>query len=247
MILFVACKIRKAYPLQETRSLEHYKLYLTLNKMGIIRGGVLGGFRNKTGAVIGSYWRTLDVIKGLPRMSGKAATQAQLDQRAKFKLVTSYFSWIGDLINVGYKALSSIDTPMNVAVSYHLKEAIIGVSPNFTLDYTKVMFSQGKLKLPFSTAATATAVAEIDFSWSNTGANTPYKLGSDMLSILVYHPILFEFVTLHNVAPRSAGSYTMSLPTEFSGEAVHCYVAFNSTERKDFASASKYVGLVTVL
>jgi hypothetical protein len=28
--------------------------------MGIIRGGVLGGFRNKTGAVVGSYWRTLD-------------------------------------------------------------------------------------------------------------------------------------------------------------------------------------------
>ena len=27
MILFVACKIGKAYPLQETRSLEHYKLH----------------------------------------------------------------------------------------------------------------------------------------------------------------------------------------------------------------------------
>lgn len=52
--------------------------------MGIIRGGILGGFRNKAGAVIGSYWRTLD-IKGLPCISGKAPTQKQLDQRAKFK------------------------------------------------------------------------------------------------------------------------------------------------------------------
>ncbi|MEJ7556690.1 MAG: DUF6266 family protein [Pedobacter sp.] len=215
--------------------------------MGLIRQGILGGFRNKTGAVIGSYWRTLDVIKGLPRISGKKATQAQLDQRAKFKLVTSYLAWFGDLIEVGYKALSSIDTPMNVAVSFHLKEAIIGASPNFALNYTKVMFSQGKLSLPSSTTATATTVSEIDFTWSNTGADTPRKLATDMLSVLVFHPILSEFVTLHNVAPRSAGAYTVSLPAEYSGEAVHCYIAFNSTERRDFASNSKHVGLVTVL
>jgi hypothetical protein len=239
---------KEAYPLQETRSLEHHSFFITLNKMGIIRGGVLGGFRNKTGAVVGSYWRTLDVIKGLPRISGKAPTQAQRDQRAKFKLVTSYFAWIGDLIAVGYKSLSSIDTPMNVAVSHHLKEAIIGASPNFNLDYTKVMFSQGRLQLPFSTSGTSNVVEEIQFSWSTeVFLNNVYKLDTDMLSIMVYNPSRFQFATLHNVVARSAGSYTMSLPTEFSGEAVHCYIAFNSTERKDFASVSKYMGLITVL
>jgi len=219
--------------------------------MGIIKGGILGGFRNKTGAVVGSYWRTLDVIRGMPRISGKAPTQSQLDQRARFKLVTSYFAWIGDLIAVGYKSLSSIDTPMNVAVSYHLKEAITGVSPNFSLDFTKVMFSQGKLALPFNSGATSTDAAELDFTWSTEVKQGPiasiYKQGSDMLSILVYNPMMFEFTTLHNVAPRSAGTYKMSLPIEFSGEGVHCYLAFNSVNRKDFASKSKYVGLVTVL
>ncbi|RZK76263.1 MAG: hypothetical protein EOO85_11800 [Pedobacter sp.] len=216
--------------------------------MGIIRQGILGGFRNKAGAVIGSYWRTLDVIRGLPRISGKAPTLAQIDQRAKFKLVTSYFSWLGDLIAVGYKSLSKIDTPMNVAVSYHLKEAIIGVSPNFSLDYTQVMFSQGRLKLPFSKGATSSSVAEIDFTWSTEViANNLYKRETDMLSILVFNPTLFEFVTLHNVVPRSTGSYTMSVPAEFSGDAVHCYLAFNSVDRKDFSSESKYVGLITIL
>ncbi|MFP5080852.1 DUF6266 family protein [Pedobacter sp. JCM 36344] len=216
--------------------------------MGIIRGGVLGGFRNKAGAVVGSYWRTLDVIKGLPRISGKAPTQSQIDQRAKFKLVASYFAWIADLISVGYKALSKIDTPMNVAVSYHLREAIVGIAPNFSLDYTKVMFSQGRLKLPYSNGVTSNVVAEIDFAWSTeVEKKTTYKLGNDMLSILVYNPTRFEFVTLHSVVERSAGTYTLSLPAEFSGDAVHCYIAFNSLSRKDFASISKHVGLVTVL
>ena len=216
--------------------------------MGIIKGGILGGFRNKTGAVVGSYWRTLDVIRGMPRISGKAPTRLQLDQRARFKLVTSYFAWIGDLIAVGYKSLSSIDTPMNVAVSHHLKEAITGVSPNFSLDFTKVMFSQGRLALPYNTGATSTDAAELDFTWSTEiWKDSIYKQESDMLSILVYNPMMFEFTTLHNVAPRSAGTYKMSLPIEFSGEGVHCYLAFNSVNRKDFASKSRYVGLVTVL
>jgi len=215
--------------------------------MGIIKWGILGGFRNKTGTVVGSFWRTLDVIRGLPRISGKKATQAQLDQRIKFALVTNYFAWIGDLIAVGYKALSNIDTPMNVAVSYHLKQAVVGVSPNFTLDYTKVMFSQGKLSMPYGISAISTEAAEIELTWTDDGRDNRGKDGTDQLSILVFHPTLFDFVTLHNVVARSAKAYTISLPAEFSGSAVHCYMAFNSIIRKNYASESEHVGLVMVL
>ena len=88
--------------------------------MGIIRGRILGGFRKKAGAVIGAYWRSLDVIKGLPRISNKPPTQAQIDQRLKFALVTGFFSYVSDLIDVGYKALSGVETPMNVACAQPL-------------------------------------------------------------------------------------------------------------------------------
>lgn len=215
--------------------------------MGIIRGGILGGFRNKAGSVIGSYWRRLDIIKGLPRISGKAPTQKQLDQRAKFGLVTGFFSWIGDLVDVGYKALSEIDTPMNVAVSYHLKEAVTGVSPNFTIDYTKVKFSQGKLKMAAGMNVVSATAAELDFTWVGTGTDDKYRRSDDKISILVFHPTLFEFVTVKNVVARSTGAYTLSVPAEFSGDQVHVYVAFNSVFKKEFVSDSKYLGQVVVL
>ncbi|MHA4894133.1 DUF6266 family protein [Pedobacter sp. PWIIR3] len=215
--------------------------------MGIIRGGILGGFRNKAGSVIGSYWRRLDIIKGLPRISGKAPTQKQLDQRIKFGLVTGFCSWIGDLIDVGYKSLSEIETPMNVAVSYHLKEAITGVSPNFMLDYSKVMFSQGKLRLPSELQAIAGAAGELDFSWSPAGTDNKFRRSDDKLSIMVFHPSTNEFVTVQNVVARSVGSYTLSLPADLSGESVHVYVAFNSVFTRDLVSESKYLGLIAVL
>ncbi|MES2826709.1 MAG: DUF6266 family protein [Bacteroidota bacterium] len=215
--------------------------------MGIIRGGILGGFRNKAGSVIGSYWRRLDIIKGLPRISGKAPTQKQLDQRAKFGMVTGFCSWIGDLIDVGYKGLSNIDTPMNVAVSYHLKEAVTGVSPNFTLNYSKIAFSQGKLVLPRDLAVVSTTAAELDFTWNDFGSDGKYQDGSDMLSILVFHPVLFEFVPVTKVVARSTETYTMSVPAEFSGDQVHVYAAFSSNITTDLVSKTKYLGQVVVL
>ena len=214
--------------------------------MGIIKGGVLGGFRNKTGAVIGSYWRTLDIIKGIPRISGKAPTETQRDQRLKFKLVTSFLSWFGSMIKIGYKSLSDIDTPMNVAVSFHLREAVIGVYPNFTLDYTKVMFSQGRLT--FETPAAASIVpAQVDFTWRGDSLNDEYNTEEDRVSFMIFNPTRFKFVSIKNVVARSIGAYSMAIPAEYSGEQVHCYMAMNSVSIKELASNSEYLGLVTVL
>ncbi len=215
--------------------------------MGIIRGGILGGFRNKAGSVIGSYWRTLDIIKGLPRISGKAPTQKQSDQRIKFALVTGFCSWFKGLINVGYKSLSEKDTPMNIAVSFHLKEAVIGTSPNFTLNYAKVAFSQGKLRLPWSMAVLSATAAELDFSWVNFGSDDENQDDTDVISIMIFHPGLYEFVTVKNVVARSANAYTMSVPAEFSGDQVHVYAAFSSTKTPELVSNTKYLGLTTVL
>jgi len=215
--------------------------------MGIIRNGILGGFRKKAGAVIGSYWRSLDVIKGLPRISNKPPTVAQLDQRARFGLVTSFLSYIKDLIETGYKALSDVDTPMNVAVSYHIKEAITGVSPNFVMDYTKVMFSQGKLRLPWDFNYTALVASEIDINWVDSGNDDLLKDATDTLTVLVYNPVKDDFVRARNIAARSLETYTMHLPAEYSGDTVHIYVAFNSTTDQLLVSKSRYLGTTIIL
>jgi len=215
--------------------------------MGIIRGGILGGFRKKAGAVIGSYWRSLDVIKGLPRISNKPPTLAQLDQRARFGLVTSFLSYIKDLIEIGYKALSDVDTPMNVAVSYHLKEAVSGVSPNFVMDYTKVKFSDGKLRMPWDFEFTALIASEIDLTWVNSGNDDLFKAATDRLTVLVYNPAKDDFVRAKNVAARSLETYTLHLPAEYSGDTVHIYVAFNSATDQLLVSKSRYLGSAIIL
>lgn len=214
--------------------------------MGIIRQGILGGFRKKVGAVVGAAFRTLDVIRALPRKSNKPATQLQINQRTKFGLVTEFLSYISELIETAYKKGSGSTSAMNEAVAYHLKNAITGVAPNFTLDFAKLRFSSGKLSLPSTYSVDTTAPAKVDFNWKLDGLDTKYKDGTDVINIMVYNPTKQQFVTLMAAAPRSALTYVLPLPVEFVGDSIHCYFSFSSTTKKNLHSKSVYVTLIEV-
>lgn len=215
--------------------------------MGIIRGGVLGGFRNKTGAVVGSYWRTLDVIKGLPRISGKAPTVKQLDQQMKFGLVTKFLSYVSQVIDTGFKSVSSISTPINVAVSYHLKYAITGISPNFAIDYAKVRVSTGKLELPVNIEVATVINAKLDFDWDHLGADDKYMDATDRITLAVYSPMKGRWGKAIGAAARSAMAFQMQLPLDFQGDTVHVYASFHSVKTPDLSSHTKYVGSMVII
>jgi len=215
--------------------------------MGILRQGILGGFRNKAGSVVGSYWRTLDVIKGLPRMSGKAATPAQILQRDKFRIVTSGLTWIAPIIQTGFKAKSKIATPMNLAVAYHLENAIKMTAGVPGFDWTKLKFSEGKVVVPTDVSAGTGAAGSIDFEWSNVGTDNRFKAATDKATVLVYNEDKDTYIFYENIVARSAGAYNMLLPGDFSGDQVYAYISFNSVTEKELVSNSMYLGKVPVL
>jgi hypothetical protein len=186
------------------------------------------------------------LIKGLPRKSNRPPTEDQLNQRARFGLITGFLSWISPLIEVGYKSLSRVETPMNVAVSYHLENAVTGVAPNYTIDYPKVKFSRGKLELPYNLTLATTEDAQLDISWANVGPDDRFKDATDLLTVMVYNPAKSKFVSARNIVARSVLSYDFELPTNFSGDSVYCYVSFNSVKTKNLVSDSYYMGSTVV-
>lgn len=60
--------------------------------MGTYNKGILGPFRGKVGSVIGYSWRGKDLMRGLPKESTSEATDAQLEQRAKFRTVIKFLT-----------------------------------------------------------------------------------------------------------------------------------------------------------
>ncbi|RYF26684.1 MAG: hypothetical protein EOO42_00930 [Flavobacteriales bacterium] len=215
--------------------------------MGLIKQGILGGFRKKTGTVVGAYWRRLDVIRALPRNSGKAPTQKQINQQIKFGLVTAFLSNISGLIDVGFKSANETATPMNMAVSYHLKEAIMGVEPDFGIDLTKLAFSMGKLELPLETTVVPAAGSILNLAWPHTEADDKLIDGTDVINVLAYNASKEKFIKVAASAPRSAMAYSFQLPANFVGDEVQVYFSFSSTIKQLLQSKTVHLGAVTII
>lgn len=214
--------------------------------MGIMDKGAFGGFRKKVGNISGSFWRGLNVIKTLPRKSNKPPTQTQVDQRNKFSLVTSFLSYLSEIIDTCYKNGSMNNSPMNELVAYHIKEAVTGVSPNFTIDYTKLKFSNGKLTNPSRLTVDTTAVGKIDFNWTADGADSKYKDATDVINIMGYNAAKNQFITVMSAAPRSALTFILQCPLDWTGDEVYCYFSFSSLKKKNLHSKSKFVFVIPV-
>ena len=215
--------------------------------MGIIKGGILGGFSNKTGAVIGAYWRTLNVMRGLPRKSSKAATQLQLDQQTKFKLIITMLTKAQGLINRGYNSSGRIQTSMNMAVSHNLENAIVGVSPLFSIDYPFVSFSKGSLDEATDTTLLGVATAKVNFAWAYDGESGETISATDEATVVVYNPVKGRFVRLDAAALRSELGFALQMPASYVGDTVHGYLIFFSQINKKRVSNTMYSGQAVVI
>jgi hypothetical protein len=206
--------------------------------MGKYKKGILGYFRGKVGTVVGSIWKGINYMKSLPDVSNSEPTPAQLNVRLKFAMVMAFFSNIKGLINIGYQKFNKGITPMNAATSYHLKYAVIGTGPLFNLNYDKVIVSVGDLEELVNITINA-GPDELNFTWQ-ANLSMEYGAPTDMVTILVYSSANFKFAQVLKVVPRSALSYTMSLPAEFSGTNVHCFIVLTSTDGKECSTSQHY-------
>ncbi|MBB5437882.1 hypothetical protein HDC92_001556 [Pedobacter sp. AK017] len=213
--------------------------------MGHLTGGPYYDLIGRTGNNVGRRRKGKNVFSMRPAKSNKPPSALQLAQRNRFGLVTSWLSRIGDLIDAGFLVHPEEESDMNAAVSYHLKNAVTGVSPNFTMDYPKVMFSRGKVGEAYRAEVNITVAARLDYVWL-AGTPTKYNKPTDMATVMVYCPALDKFVTLQNAAARSALLFNLLLPGNFSGEEVHAYIGFTSADGK-VAGSSVYVGEFLVL
>lgn len=213
--------------------------------MGKFLKGILGGFSGKVGNVVGASWQDINYLRSLPRKSTKPPTEAQLKQRMTFGLVMGFLRPIGILIKVGYQSYTGNQTPMNAAMAYHLKDAVTGIYPNLAIDLPEVKFSKGNLLAAYLPEAEAALAGEVKFNWLNN-APVGSTNGTDRATLLLYNPAKELFTYVQGAAARSALTFTVEVPSDYSGDVVHCWIAFVSVNGKE-VSDSDYLGMVTVV
>lgn len=212
--------------------------------MGKYLKGILGPFSGLVGAVVGATWNGIEVLRSRPNKSKRPATEAQMKQRDKFALITEFSSPVNDLIRIGFQAYHTEQTPYNAALRLNIDNAVMGVYPVLTIDYSKFVISKGKLTDTPQISMATTEDAQLDFSWLNN-AEPGTTNGTDKITFLVYNPAKQRFVKAPGAAIRSALSYDMVLPASWSGDNVHVW-AFCVRADGKLTSDSIYVGATVV-
>jgi len=216
--------------------------------MGTYNPGVFGTFNGKVGSVVACKWKGVKVVKNYPEKSSKPKSELQLSHTSKFGLVGSFLKRASVLISVGYQGVSGAVTPWNIALKYHLKNAITGAYPNFQLNYEKVRLSlNDNLMTPAPDAkVVALAGGMIKASWKmETNANKSTQ-PTDKVYILLYNPDKDTSLNVNGWVLRSGLSADMPMPGYFTGDVLYGWLFFTSADGK-IVSDTQYLGSVTVI
>jgi hypothetical protein len=77
---------------------------------------------------------------------------------------------MNDLLNMTFKRYALKKSGSNAALSYTLRHAITGTSPNYQVDFTKTLVSHGNL--PNGSAPVATIAGKvIHFTWTDNSGS----------------------------------------------------------------------------
>ena len=212
--------------------------------MGTYNKGILGPFSGKIGTVVGATWRGKFVMRSLPTKTDRTPTEDQQLQRDKFTVVSEFLTPIGSVITRYYGRSGGFTTRRNQAMSYHMKEAVEYVDPNFEILYNKVQIAKGDLLGVQNPAVNALGGGTIEYSWDDNSGQGSAK-ATDQLVIVMYAPAEKLYFTLLNATSRSEGAATINLPAYFTGLEVQSWITFAAEDGKAYAT-SVYMGVVVV-
>jgi len=220
--------------------------------MATLKTGQVGTFNGKIGTVVISKWKELLVGRGAPGKRTKAGTATQMDQQSRFALVTKFIAIIGNVIKIGYKnAATGNHSPHNLAVRYHLANAVAGVYPDYEIDYTKVVVTSPptlrQIDGPQNPELVTDDENNLILNWevTDTGETAEEKAvrGTDMMAILAYDVTNQRVYFFRNLAQRSSLTHTFISRSIFQNKVLAAYVFFISADGKT-VSPSEHAGMI---
>jgi len=206
--------------------------------------GILGGFSGKVGTVVGGNWNGIEFMKSKPAHIANPRTEAQQDQRVRMATVIKFLSPLKAFLRIGFKKQAIKMTAFNAATSYHLAHAIIGTYPDYGINYSKVMVSQGKLPGALDPEVSSPASGQVKFTWADNSLNNG-AMGNDWAVMLVYNPEKGLLITSIADSVRGVGTHVITLPAIFAGDEVQCYIAFQNASQT-MISDSGFAGSILV-
>lgn len=167
-------------------------------------------------------------------------TQAQMNCRQATTMITEFLSSVKEFVRVGFmtEIKKKKTYGYHMATAYNWQHAVAGEYPDQYIDYSKVLFSKGKMAVAQTMTATKTETG-ITFDWeleSGEGVRS-----TDVLMMMAYEPAKKTGYFVIGGAMRSRLTDYLNLRSLRRTVALEVYVAFISASRK-IVSNSQYMG-----
>lgn len=210
--------------------------------MGIIKQGILGGFSNKVGAVVGSSWKGIAVMKSKPISVANPRTTGQVNQRNKMRGLTQFLSpilasWIKPMVDRFAVRQSGFNrlTALNIGAMSDLGVPLLG----------SIVLSTGKLSTPILASVDVSGISQdIVLTWETTLFNQ-FDSPDDNLFIALFDQTQNKWLYVNSSATRSVGTNSF-FPTEIlvSGNIYFLYCAFRRSDGTYVGDNSVSSGLI---
>lgn len=212
--------------------------------MGTYNKGILGPFSGKVGTVVGTSWRGKDIMRSLPKRTNRAATDSQQLQRDKFTFVSEFLTPMSPVLTKYFGPGSGEQTRRNQAMSYHMKEAVSYIDPDFDILYNKVQISKGDLLGVRNPTVASANPQQLVYSWEDNSGQGSAK-ATDKLVVVIYAQQQGLYYLVPEAGIRNDASITVTLPEYFSGLEVQSWITFASADDRSYAT-SIYMGPLVV-
>lgn len=214
--------------------------------MAEIKQGILGPVNGKVGTVVGVTWRGRHFLRAKPLKSHKPASEAQLLQRARMKLVSPFTSKIKDFVNQQYplkKIGERITNGQEQLNSYLLKEGVKMIDGHPHLIIDKVLLSIG----PLPPAAIKKVSFLKDFSvkvqWDDSIINALTQ-PSDQLTMVVYNDETDSFHIAESIAKREEKYTHFALDENWKKGTIHFWSVWRSADQSIHSTSIYHSSLV---
>lgn len=196
-----------------------------------------GTISGRHGSAVATTTKDGQSILRVYKAPSNPRTEGQVSQRSKFALVNSELRYMSKLFKITFGSSKGLQKACSLA----LKNAVVGESPNYSIDYSKLIIAQGAVQPAEQAVANVSQGITVGIEWDDT---VGYQASEhDNVNLVFLNDVSKVGVIFQNQAQRMNGSIEVDLPDVWVGAAIHCWLYF-STPQGDTTSTSQYLALL---
>lgn len=201
--------------------------------------------RGKLGDVVHVKGKYKSIARGAPGPRTKKPGHIVLDQNLRLQLMSKFLAKYTSSIAIGFQNKRGKMNPLSEAQRYNIRNAIIGDSPQFEIDFPRIIFSKGNRETAWSGEISFEDRNLLKITWEVLETANKKVVGKDKVCALIYNSTKCRSVYNYGEAIRSSLLISTRVAPSFGGNTFHVWLFFVSADGKS-VSNTEYMGSTTM-